>query len=371
MNSRVWVEIDLRTLRENYHAIRQMVAPSEVIAVLKANAYGLGVLPIAQTLKTCGVSGFAAAELREALTLKTLGLPVQILGVILPDEIPDAVKAGIVMSVGSVAEAKAISDESVKQGVTAECCFIMDTGMGRLGMLHTEAEAVILEAVQLPNLKFTGIYSHFPSAYKSTEAITHCQIERFNTVLEAVKKAGIVFDHVHIANSDAINNFPETYAASFTHVRTGINLHGSFDPEGRRALKLKSILTMKTRLAAIRELPAGSTIGYGCTYRLSRPTRVGTIAAGYADGLPLALSNRGYVMIRGVACPIIGRISMDYTTVDLGQIPDAAAGDEVICLGGEGPLAISVEDWAALKGTHPYDIICSFGSRVARIYLNS
>jgi alanine racemase len=172
-----------------------------------------------------------------------------------------------------------------------------------------------------------------------------------------------------MANSDAINNFPMTYYSPFNYVRTGINIYGSFDNEGQRILNLESILTLKTKLAATRTLPAGMTLGYGCTYKLMKDTKVGTIAAGYADGLPLALSNRGYVIINGSLCPVLGRVSMDYTTVSLEDAPDAKMGDEVICLGGEGPGAISVDDWAQIKGTHAYEIICSFGTRVARRYI--
>ena len=147
------------------------------------------------------------------------------------------------------------------------------------------------------------------------------------------------------------------------------NLYGSFDTAGQRAVALKSVLTLKTRLVAVRKLPAGTHIGYGCSYRLPRDMLVGTISAGYADGLPLALSNRGHVQMKGVACQVLGRVSMDYTTVSLDQVPSACCGDEVVCLGGNGPGAVSIEDWAQLKGTHSYDIICSFGSRVERRYL--
>ena len=171
-----------------------------------------------------------------------------------------------------------------------------------------------------------------------------------------------------MAASDAINNFPETAAAPFTMVRTGINLHGSFDPNGLKALKLEPVLTLKTRVAQVRELPAGTTLGYGRTWCLARPSRIATISAGYADGLPLALTNRGFVFIGGRRCKIVGRISMDYTTVDVTGVPDVKAGDEVICFGRCGEDKITPDDWAELKGTHAYDIICSLGTRVERVF---
>jgi len=152
-------------------------------------------------------------------------------------------------------------------------------------------------------------------------------------------------------------------------VRTGINLYGSFDTIGNRRLRLRPVLAMRARLAQVRTLSAGSTIGYGRTFVCPRDMRIGTVAAGYADGLPLALSNRGSLLVRGRPCPVVGRISMDYTTVALDQVEDAQAGDEVVCVGGEAPGAMSVEAWATLKGTHPYEVICSFGSRVQRRYV--
>jgi alanine racemase len=152
-------------------------------------------------------------------------------------------------------------------------------------------------------------------------------------------------------------------------VRTGLNLHGSFDPNGVKALAVEPVLTLKTRVAQVRDLPAGATVGYGRTWRLPAPARVATISAGYADGLPFALANRGFVLIAGVACPVIGRLSMDYTTVDVTDVPAVSPGDEVVCLGKSGALSVTPDDWARLKGTHAYDVLCSLGSRVARVVL--
>ena len=368
--SRVWLEIDLRKLRENLRRIRNAVQPCQVIAVLKANAYGLGVQRIAQALATeDGVAGFAVAEPDEALAILDIGKPVQILGGMLPHELPATVAAGIIHPITSLEIAHAISAEAVRQRRCVECQLKIDTGMGRMGILWSQAVPAILEAVRLPGLNCTGLYSHFPVAYRAGEEYTQEQIRRFRQILTEVGTHGVTFPKVHIANSDAINNFPATCQPPFTYIRTGINLHGSFDTEGQRALKLEPILTLKARLVQIRTLPAGMSLGYGLTHTLATDTRVGTVAAGYADGLPLALSNRGYVLIRGLPCPILGRVSMDYITVSLENCPTAAAGDEVVCLGGDGVTAITVDKWAQLKGTHPYEIICSFGSRVERRYM--
>ncbi len=369
--SRVRLEISLNKLKSNFQNICKSVAPCSVLAILKANAYGLGVMDIASTLKSAGAAGFGVAEINEALQLKAMGLPVQILGNILPEEIPVAVSNGIICPINDFKTAQAISREGVKQQKIVECHFKIDTGMGRLGMLVHLAYEQILEAVKLPALKFEGIYSHFPMAYQGGDDYTRNQIASFITLLERLANAGIKFNKIHMANSDALNNFPETCTAPFTHVRTGINLYGLFDSQGRRSMNLEPVLELKTRLAAVRTLPAGATIGYGRTFRLMKDTLIGTIAAGYADGLPLALSNRGYVLIRGHLCPVLGRVSMDYTTVSLECAPDAQCGDEVVCIGRQGDNSIPAEHWSQLKGTHVYELLCSIGSRVERVYLEN
>jgi len=369
LQRRVWVEIDLDGLRANYRRIAAAVKPAKVLCVLKANAYGLGVEPYAAALAKTDCVGFGVAEPHEALQLLPFGKPVQILSSVLPDEIAPMVEAGVTLPVIDVPTAKLIDAAAKRAGRKAKVHFKLDTGMGRLGILAADAPRVIREVVaSCPNLDAEGIFSHCPTAFDPADEFANDQIALFKAILKDVAKDGITFRKIHIAASDAINNFPAAKRAPFNIVRTGINLHGSFDPNGRRALKLESVLTLKTRVAQVRLLPAGTTLGYGRTWCLAKPTRVATISAGYADGLPLALTNRGHVLINGAPCPVIGRISMDYTTVDVSKAGDVKPGDEVIALGGKGKYAITPDDWAALKGTHAYDIICSFGNRVERVY---
>ena len=373
MKRRVEVEIDLKALVRNYRKIAAHVKPMKVLCVLKANAYGLGVAAYAQALYAAGCRQFGVAEPFEALELiKVLGrtkrtFEVQMLSSVLPDEIPEMVKAGVILPVTDLAEAKLVSEAAVRAKRTVKVHFKIDSGMGRLGILAQDAIEVMREVKKLPNLDCEGIFSHCPMAYEPHDPFTKGQIRRFVDLVKAAEKEGLVFKKVHMAASDAINNFPATAKAPFTQVRTGINLHGSFDPYGRKALKVEPVLTLKTRVAQVRELPAGTTLGYGRTWCLNAPTKVATISAGYADGLPLALTNRGFVFIGGKRCKIIGRISMDYTTVDVSDVPDVKAGDEVICFGKCGKDSITTDDWAALKGTHAYDIICSLGTRVQRV----
>ena len=372
LQRRVWVEIDLDGLRANYRRIAAAVKPAKVLCVLKANAYGLGVEPYAAALAKTDCVGFGVAEPHEALQLLPFGKPVQILSSVLPDEIAPMVEAGVTLPVIDVPTAKLIDAAAKRAGRKAKVHFKLDTGMGRLGILAADAPRVIREVVaSCPNLDAEGIFSHCPTAFDPADEFANDQIALFKAILKDVAKDGITFRKIHIAASDAINNFPAAKRAPFNIVRTGINLHGSFDPNGRRVLKLESVLTLKTRVAQVRLLPAGTTLGYGRTWCLAKPTRVATISAGYADGLPLALTNRGHVLINGAPCPVIGRISMDYTTVDVSKAGDVKPGDEVIALGGKGKYAITPDDWAALKGTHAYDIICSFGNRVERVYCKS
>ena len=385
MKRRVTVEIDLKALVRNYRKIAAHVKPAKVLCVLKANAYGLGVADYAKALASAGCTLFGVAEPFEALELlrvlaldgdssdsrkaRTSRAEVQMLSSVLPDEIDEMVKAGVILPIIDVPTAKLISAAAVKAKTVAKVHFKLDTGMGRLGILAKDALAVMQEVKQLPNLNCEGVFSHFPMAYDPKDPFTKRQIALFKRIVADAGKLGFAFKKVHIAASDGINNFPECAKRPFTVVRTGINLHGSFDPYGKKALKVEPVLTLKTRVAQVRELPAGTTLGYGRTWCLSAPTRVATISAGYADGLPLALTNRGFVFIGGRRCKIIGRISMDYTTVDVSDVPNVKPGDEVVCLGKAGRHQVTPDDWGALKGTHAYEIICSLGNRVARVYV--
>lgn len=364
--SRVSLEVDLKAIRRNFGQIRKSVRPALVMAVLKADAYGLGALPVAEALVAAGADRIGVAEVKEAAQLVgRFPVPVQIIGGILASEIPLCVRLGVVCPVPDLETARALSRESRRQKRRVKVHIKVDTGMGRLGFPHFRAYEDILAVSELPGLEFEGIYSHFPNANNPMHAKSREQIGLFRDLLARLRSAGLKFPLVHMANSDGINNFPEAY---FSMVRTGINLYGVFDLSGLRSYPLSPTLTLKTTLLARRRLPAGFTIGYGGTHTLFHDTWVGTVPAGYADGVPLAASNSGEVLIRGKACPIIGRISMDYLTVNLNGCPAARMGDEVVLVGRSGKRQITIEDWARIKQTHPYEIICSLGKRVERVY---
>lgn len=365
-STRVTLEVNLTQIKRNFQEVCRLVAPSKVTAVVKANGYGLGVLEIARACKDAGADSFGVADVNEALELKDMGLPVMILGTVLPEEIPAAVEAGIILPVNDFESARQISAEAVRQNKTVQCQILVDSGMGRLGMLLAKAHGEIRKIVKLPNLKCIGIYTHFPVADDIESDYTEFQIKSFRELIKDLENDGIIFENIHTANSDGINNFPQAYMQPFNRVRMGLNIYGY---SSQKQLDLKPVIAFKAKLVLTRELPEGCFIGYGKTHRLIKDTVVGTVAAGYADGLPLALSNRGHVLIHGKKCPIIGRVSMDYTTVDLTQVPEAACGDEVVFIGTQGSETIPLQIWAELKNTHSYDILCSITPRAKCVYI--
>lgn len=370
MQHRVVLKIHLATLAENFRAVVKHVSPCAVMPILKANAYGLGVEPIARALVAAGAQRIGVAEPFEALQLLSLGVPIQLLSGVLPDEMEPMIEAGVILPLVSRESAHQLNAIAQRLGKTVKVHVKVDTGMGRAGVLWTEANALLREVATLPAIEMEGLFTHFPLAYEAHSQVTQTQVKRLLDIYYQAAAENITFTYLHAANSDAINNAALAYQPPFNLVRSGINLHGAFDAAGTLRVPLRPVLTLTTRLAQIRTLPAQTPIGYGHTYSLPKTTRVGTVSAGYADGLPLALSNRGYVLIKGKKAPIIGRISMDYLTVDLSEIPEAEVGDIVTLIGREGEHEIHVEDWAKIKQTHAYDIICAIGSRVAREYIN-
>ena len=365
-STRVTLEVDLAQIKRNFEEVCKLVFPSKVTAVVKANGYGLGVLEIAQICKEAGADSFGVADVNEALELEGMGLPVMILGNILPEEIPAAVEAGLILPINDFEGARQISSEAVRQNKSVRYQILVDSGMGRLGILLDKAHGEIKKIIKLPNLECIGIYSHFPVADDIEDDYTELQIKSFHKLVKDLEKDGISFENIHTANSDAINNYPQAYNKPFNRVRMGLNIYGY---SNQKQLDLKPVIAFKAKLVLTRELPKGYSIGYRRTHQLTKDTVVGTIAAGYADGLPMALSNCGHVLIRGKKCPIIGRVSMDYTTVDLSRVPDAVCGDEVVFIGSQGDETIPLQSWADLKNTHSHDILCGIAPRANRVYI--
>lgn len=372
--SRTTLFIDLDIVRNNYREIKKYLSPLEVFAVIKADAYGTGAVETAEALLDADVDGFAVSSLAEALPLLGYKKPLQILGAILDFELPEAVKNGIILSIDCKMTAERISAEAVKQNKNVECYIKLDTGMGRFGMTGEEVLENISEILQLPNLSCCGIFSHLPAAGEGEDSpLNQLQKQRFLDLLEELKKRSIEFKHIHFSNSPGMNNCDFVRKSPFTRARIGLCLHGLYD-DGARNVPLKPTMTLVSCLASVRMMKKGATIGYSRTCVLEEDTLVGLVAAGYADGVPLALSNKGKMLFRGKKCKILGRISMDYTAISLQEFLSEKitpqVGEKVTLIGEEKKESISVYDWANLKNTHPYEILCSITPRVKRAYLH-
>ena len=366
---RAWLEIDLDAIIANLRMIARRCAPCKLLAVVKGDAYGMGARRVAAAAVESGVVAvLGVATLEEARELADNPLPKQIISAILPTEIPGAVSDGFIIPVEDVATARLVSAEAVRQNLTALCELKLDTGMGRLGILAERAEKEISEIVKLPNLRIAGMFTHLACAGNLNDPFTYGQIDAIAKLAAALSAAGVKIPELHCAASDAIVNYPESYSSPFTMVRPGTAIYGSCF-SAAADLPLVPAVAFKSRLIAVRELPAGHSVGYSRLCRLSRPSRIGVVAAGYCDGVKIPLTNRGYVLMRGRFCPIAGRVSMDYTSVSLDDCPEAQVGDEVVFIGESGDARITVEDWARLNGTVTQEILCSFAPRVKRCYL--
>lgn len=372
MKRRSILEIDLSKLESNYRRIASAVAPCKVISVLKADAYGLGVKAYAKALYRLGCRDFAVADPVEAQEMAGVfgyskDVCIQILSSVLPEEIAEMVSLDVVLPVVDFESAAMISSEAVSAGKNARVQFKLDAGMGRLGVRTEDAIAVLKKVSRLPNIDIEGAFSHFPNATKSECGRTEEQIAKFKKFLSQSGEEGLTFRKIHIAASDAINNFPETATSPFNFVRAGLDLHGGFCEEASRRLGLQSVIQFKSKIAQVRMLRKGTPIGYNSTFTLDKDARIAVVAAGYADGVPLQLSNKGSVLVKGVPCPIIGRVSMDYTTIDVSGVECVKPGDEAVLIGESMGNEMSLNEWSDIKGTHPYDILTSFGNRVERV----
>ncbi len=332
--------------------------------VLKYNAYGMGVHAVGKTLKEAGAYRFAAATLDEALEIAPLGLDVQILGILPPWEIASAVAADIICPAESYETASLISAEAVRQNKTVRLAVKIDTGMGRLGIPAHCAFETVKQISSLPAVTMDSLFAHFAAAAKPDTEFCLLQIERFKKLKSALDAAGIFFQHYHHAAGDASVKIPQAVQPPFNLIRPGGKLYGvNFtDP-------CCQVVEFKAHVGAIRTVPAGESVGYNRLFFARKVTRTAVLTAGYADGVPLALTNKGRVLIRGKFCPVIGRVSMDYTIVDVTHLDEIAVGDEAVLLGRQGENAVTVDEWGINKNTHGHDIWCAIGNRVKREYI--
>ena len=370
--TRTWTEIDLSNLEHNYRALRAMLPQGcRFLGVVKADAYGHGAVPVARRLETLGAEYLAVACLDEALELRQAGIttPILILGYTPVERANSLLDNGITQTVYDVDMARALSDAAAAAGKTLKIHVKADTGMSRLGWLCGEedqsaAVEAIAQVCALPGLEAEGIYTHFANA-DGDEDYTMLQFTRFLDLLEALKDKGITFAIRHCAASAAALKFPCTH---LDMVRPGIALYGHYpDPscEGLDGPGLRPVMTLKTRVASVKTVPAGTPVSYGCTHMLDRETRLAALTIGYADGLPRLCSDKLEVLIGGQRAPVVGRICMDMCMADVTGL-DVAPGDEVEVFGEHLPI----EDVAALAGTIQYELLCAVSPRVHRAYLD-
>lgn len=364
---RAWAEVDCGAVRHNLSRVRRQVGRARVMAVLKANAYGHGAVPMARLLVTEGVDALGVGDSGEALELRDAGItaPILIVGGVIPGELARVVKNDIEVNLHTVETAHELDAEAKRQGRVVRVHLKVDTGMGRLGMQPFEAVPFLHSLRRLKNLKLVGLCTHFSTPNEVNPAFTTRQLEHFNLAVEVARRLGFADLLLHASSSLA---FFTRNDALFNMVRAGIALWGHLPGDlGDSEPKLRPALELKTRVLFLKEVPEGTPIGYNRTFYTTAPTRIATLPIGYDDGYRTAMSNRAQVLVRGRRCPVVGRVSMDYTTIDVGNVPAVAVGDEVTLLGG-GAQAITLAEVAGWAGCIPYEFLCGLGRRVVREY---
>lgn len=358
---RCWAEINRDALRHNAGVVRERIGSAQMLAVVKANAYGHGLVGVAKALAG-EAQLFGVANLEEAVALRDAGLshPVIVLGPSLAGERSIIVERGFIPTISDFEEAEAFARIGP---VTIN--FKVDTGMGRMGVPENESLAVFKKVSRLRNLRVHSVSTHMPVSNEDAD-FTRDQLARFQNVLAQFRTEvpGDYKAHVlQSAGTLAFNDPPHEI------VRAGIMLYG-ISPLPEFQQLLKPAMTWKTRIALIRDMPAGHGISYGRSFITPGPMRVATLSAGYADGYPRHLSNRGVAMlVRGKRCPLLGRVTMDLMVIDVSDLPEAAVGDEVVLMGRQGEEEISANELAELAGTIHWEIVTRIGSRVRRVYL--
>ncbi len=367
---RVWAEVNLGQLARNMQMMRAKNGPDvKQTVVVKADAYGHGAVPVAKTCLEHGAFMLAVGDSNEAIQLREAGIlaPIIVLGALIDEELSWVVSYDIRPTIHSVERVPALNDAARRLGRVCKVHVKVDTGLGRLGASPYQALEIARRVASSPHLEIEGLSTHLAAASSGDVAFTQRQIRTFQGVLSEIEGMGIRVPYRHAANAAGALAFPETV---FNMVRPGASLYG-IDPGNLReiGIEMTPILTLKTQIAFIKGHPEGANIGYNRTYATQRRTRIATLPVGYNDGYPHRLSNQANVIVRGRLAPVAGTVTMDYTTIDVGAIPDARVGDEVVLIGRQGDHQVRAEELARIVGTTPYEIPCQLGRRVRRVYL--
>jgi len=361
-----WAEVRLDNIGHNFAQVKKIVsAKVKVMVTVKADAYGHGLVPVAKRLCGCGADYFGVASIDEGIKLRNAGikLPVLVLGAILKDDIPPLFRYNLTATVCAYDLASAINRKAAALRKRAGVHIKVDTGMGRIGVMHREAAEIVRDIRRLGSIDIEGIFTHFAFADLDEEFTLH-QIELFDRLVEGLHKEGINIPLVHAANSAGIINYK---AGHFNMVRPGIVIYGLY-PSNKIKISLKPVLSLKTKVVHVKKVPKGFGISYGHIYSTKKNTTVVTLPIGYGDGYPRNLSNLAPVLIKGRRFKVSGRICMDQIMVDVGSA-SVKVGDEAVLIGSQSGKRIATEELAELAGTIPYEIVCGLGSRIPRIYI--
>jgi len=364
--------VDLGSLKANYRAIvehlareRPAAAPG-VIAVVKANAYGHGAAQVGRALEDAGADLLACADIEEGAALRTAGVRAEILifGALSVSDLDGLFDCRLTPTISSPGAARAVQAAAARYKQRLRYHLKIDTGMNRLGFRFDNLRRTLPEVLQSPNLELDAVFTHFATADEPGSPLFDEQRRRFDQALANLQALGAQPRYRHAANSAATVRDPRVW---FERVRPGLLLYGIVPPPLTSAIALNPVMTLASRITAVKGLRAGEVTGYGARFSAGRPTTIAIVPAGYADGLDLRLAGRGAVLIRGRRAPIVGSVCMDMLMVDVTGL-DASPGDEVVIIGRQGADRIDAREMAATIGSIPWEIVCRVGSRIERLY---
>jgi len=369
----VWLEIDLDAIAHNVRIIRQIVGKSaQIIAIVKANAYGHGAVEVSKIVLENGVTMLGVGVIDEGIALREAGIkaPILVCGLATNDELELLVTYALTATVCDLKTVGTLSKIANKKKKTVRVHIKIDTGMGRLGIPSRETLDFVKKIKQIENIEIEGIFTHFAATNEEDGTYTRRQFEKYKKALLELEREGIDIPLKHVANSAAILN---SYCPYLNAVRPGIIIYGLFpSPKTKRTIQLKPAAEFKTRIVFLKKVPAGSSIGYGRTYTTTRPTKIATLPLGYADGYSWLLSNKGEVLVGGKRAPVIGRICMDLCMIDVTHIPGVQVGDEVVLWGKQASQMISAEEVAQRIESIVYEVICMIDKeRIPKVFIRN
>jgi len=363
----VWAEVDLDAVACNTRVLKAQANGAALMAVVKANGYGHGAVAVARAALTAGADRLGVICVDEGEQLRRAGIaaPILVMGHTPATDAARLVDLSLTGTVASRETAEALARAAAQRGVLLVVHLKVDTGLNRYGLAPAEALALADWLRDQPSLEVEGLFTHFASADEADKGYTLDQYARFRQVAEALGWVPIR----HVSNTASLLDMPDL---SLEMVRPGLGIYGLY-PSGevRRDLALVPALSLKSRIVRLNALAPGDPVSYGRAWRAARPSLIGLVMCGYADGLPRSLSSRGSVLVRGQRAPIVGRVCMDMCMVDVTDVPDVATGDEVVLIGGQGEEDISADEVADLAGTISYEILCGISARVPRLYLRA